>query len=98
MRKLRTARNHQRQARRLTRVGFRGILSKVPDIWQVFPMSSVFEIQQAIAQLTRKQFVELERWFDEERNRRWDEEIESDSRSGALDFLLRDDRQVKKSG
>lgn len=57
-------------------------------------MSSVFEIQQAIAQLTRDQFVELERWFDEERNRRWDEEIESDSKSGALDFLLRDNRQI----
>ncbi len=53
-------------------------------------MSSVAEIEQAIARLPREQFAELERWFDEERNRKWDQQIEADSKSGALDFLLRE--------
>jgi hypothetical protein len=47
-------------------------------------MSSVVEIEQAIAKLSREQFVELERWFDAERNRNWDRQIEEDARSGKL--------------
>jgi hypothetical protein len=35
-------------------------------------MRSVAEIEQAIAKLSAREFVELERWFDEERNRKWD--------------------------
>jgi hypothetical protein len=53
-------------------------------------MSSVAEIEHAISKLSRGAFVELERWFDEERNRKWDQQIEADSESGALDFLLRE--------
>ncbi len=53
-------------------------------------MSSVAEIEDAISQLSRGDFAEVERWFDEERNRKWDQEIEADSKSGALDFLLRE--------
>jgi hypothetical protein len=53
-------------------------------------MSSVVEIEQAIAKLSRLEFAELVRWFDEERNRKWDQQIEVDSKSGALDFLLRE--------
>jgi hypothetical protein len=51
-------------------------------------MSSVAEIEQAIAKLSAQEFVQLERWFDEERNRVWDEQIEADSSSGAMDILL----------
>ncbi|HTV39274.1 MAG TPA: hypothetical protein VMF08_01755 [Candidatus Sulfotelmatobacter sp.] len=47
-------------------------------------MSSVVEIEQAIAKLPREQFAELERWFDAERNRKWDLQIEEDARSGKL--------------
>ncbi len=53
-------------------------------------MSSVAEIEQAIAKLSSREFVEFERWFDEERNRKWDQQIEDDSASGALDFLLKE--------
>ena len=53
-------------------------------------MSSVAEIEQAIAKLSSKEFVELERWFGAERNRKWDRQIEADSKSGALDFLLKE--------
>jgi hypothetical protein len=53
-------------------------------------MSSVVEIEQAVAKLSREQFVEFERWFVAEKNRKWDQQIEADSDSGALDFLLRE--------
>jgi hypothetical protein len=44
----------------------------------------VAEIEQAIARLPRKQFLQFERWFDEERNRQWDRQIVADARSGKL--------------
>ena len=53
-------------------------------------MSSVAEIEQAVAKLSSQDFVEFERWFEAERNRKWDQQIEADSNSGALDFLLKE--------
>jgi hypothetical protein len=47
-------------------------------------MSSVAEIEQAIAKLPPGEFVQLERWFDAERNRKWDRQIEEDAGSGKL--------------
>ncbi|MGD0412052.1 MAG: hypothetical protein ABSC18_10135 [Verrucomicrobiota bacterium] len=47
-------------------------------------MSSVAEIEQAIAKLPLGEFVQLERWFDAERNRKWDRQIEEDAQSGKL--------------
>jgi len=50
----------------------------------MFCMSSVAEIEQAIAKLPPGEFVQLERWFDAERNRKWDRQIEEDAGSGKL--------------
>jgi hypothetical protein len=50
-------------------------------------MSSVAEIEQAIAKLPDGEFVQLERWFDAERNRKWDRQIEEDAHSGQLQKL-----------
>lgn len=50
-------------------------------------MSSVVEIEQAITRLTREQFVELERWFAEQRSLLWDRQIEEDATAGRLDAL-----------
>lgn len=61
-------------------------------------MSSVAEIEQAIAKLSSREFVELERWFDAERNRQWDRQIEADSASGALDDLLHEVEQDIATG
>jgi hypothetical protein len=47
-------------------------------------MSSVAEIEQAIAKLPHREFVQLERWFDGERNRKWDQQIEEDTHGGKL--------------
>jgi hypothetical protein len=56
-------------------------------------MTSVAEIEQAIANLSSQDFVELERWFDAERARKWDLQIESDSDAGAFDALLKEVHQ-----
>jgi hypothetical protein len=53
-------------------------------------MSSVAEIEQAIAKLSTREFVELERLLAVERNRKWDLQIEADSASGAFDALSRE--------
>ena len=47
-------------------------------------MSSVVEIEQAIAKLSAQEFVELERWFDAERHRKWERQIEADAQNGKL--------------
>jgi hypothetical protein len=50
-------------------------------------MSSVAEIEMAIAKLPPGEFALLERWFDAERNRKWDRQIEEDAQSGKLRHL-----------
>lgn len=47
-------------------------------------MSSVVEIEQAIAKLSPQDFAEFAHWFDAERNRAWDCQIEEDARNGKL--------------
>lgn len=61
-------------------------------------MSSVAEIEEAIARLPRQDFVRLERWFVAERNRKWDVQLEEDSGSGALDHLLLEAEEDAKQG
>jgi len=47
-------------------------------------MSSLAEIEQAVANLSPEAFTEFERWFMEERNRKWDQQIDAE----ASNFLL----------
>jgi hypothetical protein len=47
-------------------------------------MSSVAEMEEAIAKLPPLEFVQLERWFDAERNRKWDRPSEEDAQNGKL--------------
>jgi hypothetical protein len=54
-------------------------------------MSSIAEIEQAVAKLSAREFSEFERWFDEERNRKWDEQIEADS-AGCSRFFVKGSR------
>ena len=53
-------------------------------------MSSVVEIEHAISRLAPAEFAELAKWFEGERNRQWDGQLEADAGSGGLDFLLRE--------
>jgi hypothetical protein len=65
----------------------------------ILHVSSVTEIEAAILRLSREEFADLAAWFDEQRNRVWDCQIEKDSASGALDFLLKKvDEDIAKGG
>lgn len=61
-------------------------------------VSTVAEIEQAITKLSSREFLELERWFAAERNRKWDLQIEADSSSGAFDRLLGEVEEEISSG
>lgn len=51
-------------------------------------MTKVQEIQSAIESLPREEYVRLRQWFSERDWERWDEQIEADSETGKLDFLI----------
>lgn len=50
-------------------------------------MSSIAEIETAIASLPPQEFSELGKWFDGQRQARWDAQMKEDAETGELDFL-----------
>ena len=60
-------------------------------------MSTVQEIEKAIEHLPAAELFKLGEWFDERRERLWDERIASDAKSGRLDFLIEEARAAKKA-
>jgi len=58
----------------------------------------VDELKSAIEALPENEYVELRRWFSEKDWQDWDEQIEADSNSGKLDFLIKEANDQKKSG
>jgi hypothetical protein len=60
-------------------------------------MSSIAEIQDAIARLSSPDFDRLAHWIEDQLNSKWDQQIEADSASGALDFFLKEvDEDIAK--
>ena len=55
-------------------------------------------IRQAIAALSEERYRELKAWLVEHDWDRWDEQIERDSESGALDFLADEVHGDKQNG
>jgi len=53
-------------------------------------MSKVDEIKAAIETLQEEEYVQLRQWFSEKDWEKWDREIEEDSESGKLDFLIKE--------
>ncbi len=53
-------------------------------------MTRVDEIKEAIQALPAHEYARLRKWFAEREWAEWDKEIERDSASGKLDFLVRD--------
>ena len=51
-------------------------------------MQKIEEIKKSIEALPEEEFDQLRRWFSEKDWQKWDTQIESDSDSGKLDFLL----------
>ncbi len=58
-------------------------------------MSSVEDIQAAIQSLAPREYARLRRWFSERDWEEWDRQIERDSASGRLDFLIEELQQEK---
>ena len=61
-------------------------------------MSSITEIQQAILSLPEADYLQLRHWFSELDWENWDRQIEADSESGKLDFLIAEAFEVKEKG
>lgn len=55
-------------------------------------------IRRAIAALSEDDYRQLKAWLAEHDWDRWDEQIERDSESGALDFLADEVREDKENG
>lgn len=51
-------------------------------------MTKITEIQQAIMDLPESEYLELRQWFSELDWKKWDRQIEADSKDGKLDFLI----------
>lgn len=61
-------------------------------------MAKVEEIQAAIESLSQGEYVRLRQWFAERDWEKWDKQIEADSESGKLDFLIKEAFDEKAEG
>ncbi|WP_133513157.1 hypothetical protein [Candidatus Thiosymbion oneisti] len=61
-------------------------------------MKTAEEIQTDIEALPRKEYMKLVHWFSEHDWKAWDREIEIDSKSGRLDFLIEEALAEKRVG
>jgi len=61
-------------------------------------MSKVERIQTEIESLSDEEYSKLRQWFSERDWEKWDREIEEDSRSGKLDFLIKEVLDEKSKG
>ena len=61
-------------------------------------MSNVAEIKAAIEVLPEEDYIQLRQWFSEKDWQRWDRQIEADSESGKLDFLIKEALNEKQQG
>jgi len=61
-------------------------------------MSNIDEIKRTIKTLPAEEYRKLREWFSERDWGHWDEQIELDSKSGKLDFLIKEAEQDYKKG
>ena len=61
-------------------------------------MLKVDEIKAAIESLPENDFIQLRKWFSEKDWEKWDKQIEANSESGKLDFLVREAHDEKIKG
>ena len=59
---------------------------------------SIAEIQQAIMDLPKADYVELIRWLGEWESDEWEQQIEEHSLDGKLDFLIAEAAEAKEQG
>lgn len=61
-------------------------------------MPKVDEIKAAIETLEEEDYVQLRKWFSEKDWEKWDKQIEADSGTGKLDFLIKEAFDEKMRG
>jgi hypothetical protein len=61
-------------------------------------MSKVEEIEAAIESLSKEEYASLREWFSARDWEKWDKQIEADSESGKLDFLVKEALDEKTKG
>ena len=61
-------------------------------------VSKVQRIQTEIESLSDEEYSELRKWFSERDWEKWDRQIEEDSGSGKLDFLIKEALDEKSKG
>ncbi|MCE9553598.1 MAG: hypothetical protein K8T91_09540 [Planctomycetes bacterium] len=61
-------------------------------------MSNVDEIKAAIEALPAPEFAQLRNWFSEKDWEKWDRQLEEDSTTGRLDFLMQEALDEKAKG
>ena len=61
-------------------------------------MANVDEIKTAIESLPEDEFVRLREWFSERDWVKWDQQLERDSESGKLDYLIEEAFEEKRTG
>ena len=60
-------------------------------------MNTAIEIQAEIEALPHQEYIKLISWLSERDWKMWDQEIEEDSKSGKLDFLISEALEEKSS-
>jgi hypothetical protein len=61
-------------------------------------MTRIEEIENAVASLPVEEYREFREWFLERDWAQWDRQIQADSESGKLDFLLKEAMEEKSRG
>ena len=61
-------------------------------------MLKIEEIEATIESLSEDEYARLREWFYERDLEKWDRQIEIDSESGKLDFLIREALDEKAKG
>jgi hypothetical protein len=61
-------------------------------------MAKVEEIQAEIESLSKDDYILLRQWFSKVDWEKWDNQIEMDSKSGKLDFLIKEALDEKAKG
>lgn len=58
-------------------------------------MTRIEELEMAVASLPQEEYIQFRRWFLERDWESWDREIEADSASGKLDFLIHEAKEMR---
>jgi hypothetical protein len=61
-------------------------------------MTRIEEIENAVASLPAEKYRQFRQWFLERDWAQWDKEIQADSDSGKLDFLMKEAMEEKSRG